>query len=485
MSFVEGVDVRRGLNTFGLSVAIVVAASLVAIYSVRDGGMGLIIAAALLVASIVFVDGGRSDFFVNQRWIPYAWIALCLTPDVRFGSRNPLDTSVSTASLETFVQVIMYALVAGLVIHDRRAWVARDPRHIQKGPVLAWPLIALLSTVWSLVPLFTLVRALQLLVPIGLTILMARIWVSSPARAAAIWRDTLRLFVRTVTILVLLGFATGFSQEARFAWPGILSVGAALYMGVALLVLAACGSSFLGMRRSGYAFRMLLFAVGLYLSQTRTVIAALLVAVAVLFWWTGRTKPLTKVLGLFYYAVATVFVVAAALPQILQYLARGETTQGFWSLNGRIPLWGVSIDLVSDGARWLTGFGYGAARVILPTHVDWAGTAHNSWVELLLAIGILGPLLALADIVYLFRHAASRRSVAPPELVLTLLAFWVVVSIASETLALPGIGFVILMLLHAPVLAQRSALDRRRAMRNARFDQVLEPSVRPVVARHL
>jgi hypothetical protein len=92
--------------------------------------------------------------------------------------------------------------------------------------------------------------------------------------------------------------------------------------------------------------------------------------------------------------------------------------------------------------------------------VEWgAGTAHSSWIELLLSIGILGPLLVITDILYLLTHASSRQSVTPPSLILSLLAFLVVASITSETLAFPGIGFVMLALLHGPVLARRSSLS--------------------------
>ncbi len=448
----------RDLSAVGVWIAVLVVAALAGIYALKSGRVAVALAAAVLITSIVFLDGHRWKFLSNYGWIPYAWIALSLTPDFKFGSRDPLDTSISSTSIESFIQVLTYMLVAGLVLQSRNVLIARDPRRLRMGPVVIWPLIALASTAWSLVPLFTFVRACQLLVPIGLALLMVRIWLSSPERAAAIWRETFALFVRVVTVLVLVGFATGFWKEPRFSWPGMHPIVASLYMGLALLVLGACGRSFLRLRASGYWFRIFLLAVGLYLGQTRTVMAALLVALAVMFWWMGRTRPLTKILGLVYYAVALVSLVVVAAPEIVEYLSRGETSQGLTSLNGRIPLWVLSIDLISDAGRWFTGFGYGAARVILPTQVEWAGTAHSSWLELLLAIGILGPVLAIADILYLLIHIRSRRSIVNPALVVAPLAFLVVASVASETLAFPGVGFVTLVLLHAPILAQRNFL---------------------------
>lgn len=458
---------RHRLGTLAVWGIVLTVAAAAGVYSLRNGRAALGLSLALLVISIVFADGGRGDFFGKYGWIPWAWIALALTPDMHFTYRSPLDTSVTTTSAETFAQLIIYGLVAALVLSSRRLLVTGGPTHIRAGPLLLWPVLALASTVWSLVPLFTFVRALQLLVPISLTLLMVRLWLSSPKVAAAVWRNTLRLFVRVVTALVLLGFAGGFWREPRFTWPGLQAGVASMYMGVGLLILIACGRSFLGFRMPGYVARLSLFGVGLYFGDTRGVIAALLVGIAVWLWSTGRTKPLAKYVGIPYFAIGLALILIAARPEILKYLARGETSQGIASLNGRIPLWWLSFDLLANAGRWFTGFGYGAARVILPTHFAWAGTAHSSWVELLLAVGILGPLLAAADIIYVSAYASSRRAVTSPSLTLSLLAFLMVVSITSESLVFPGLGFVLLVLLHAPVLAQRSALVSSTGDHNA------------------
>lgn len=456
---------QKGWRPLGLWAFFLSIAALAGTLILQHDRTALGVAAVGLIMSIMFLDGGRSNLLGNCGWIPWAWVALALVPDFRFTYRDPLDTSVSTASLENFVQVLVYMLVAGLVLWSRRLLVTQDPRHIRKGPILFWPLIALASTLWSLVPLFTFVRALQLLVPIGLAIVMVRLWLSSPALAATIWRNTLRLFVQAVTILVLFGFAAGFWRDPRFSWPGTHPGVASMYMGVAILLLIACGRPFLGFRMTGYVFRLLLFGAGFYMGETRAVIAALLVAIAVLLWWAGRTKPLARYLGLLYYSVALGLVVIAARPEIMQYLLRGGTTQTITSLNGRIPLWGASLDLLGDADRWVTGFGYGAARVILPTLAEWAGTAHNSWVELLLAVGVLGPLLTAADILFLLLLASSRRAIIPPVLTLSLLTFLVIVSTTGEVLAFPGLGFVMIALLHVPVLTKWNWSSPRTDMR--------------------
>jgi hypothetical protein len=478
MALGQGIVIRRELKSLGLSVAILVVAALVGVYTLRDEGTGLVIATAALVASIVLVDGGRRDLFVKHGWIPYAWVALALVTDFRFTFRSTLDNSVSAATLENFIQVGVYGLVAALVVRTRRVLVTADPRPIRKGPLLAWPLLALISTIWSPIPLFTLVRSLQLLVPIGLATVMVRVWLSSPDLAASLWRDTLRFFVGAVTFLTLLGFATGFATGSligtRFAWPGSHPGVVATYCATALLILVAAGRSYLGVRLSGFVFRLLLFASAIYLSQTRALIGALAAAMAVLIWGIGRTKPASRYIGSFYYVIAVALAVLAAREPILEYLARGATLRANLSLTGRIPLWEAAVSLIGDADRWLNGFGYGAARVILPLQAEWAGTAHSAWLELLLSIGVLGPLLLAASLVFLIRNLTRWRSMVDPHLSLSIIVLLLVTSVTGETFVFPGVGFVMLALLYAPVMAHRSSppwehVDRGATPHSAAF----------------
>jgi hypothetical protein len=446
--------VRAAVSLLGL-VALGAAAG---ILSLRYGTLALIFSGLVLAASFLLLKDGYENILSTHRWIPYAWVALCLAPEHHFTFHSTLDNSVSSATPENFVQVAVYMLVAALVLRSRRILVAQDPRRLRTGPLPAWPLIALLSTAWSLIPLFTFVRALQLFVPIGLALLMVRIWLWSPEAARAIWRDTLRLFVRVTTILILVGFATGFWREPRFTWPGAHPGVAAMYIGVALVILVAGGRAFLGLRPSGYVLRLGLFVATLYLGDTRGILAGVLVAFAVMLWLMARTKPLKSYLGMTYYAIAACFLLIAARPELIQYVLRGEAADSITQLNGRVPLWGLSIDVLVDAHKWLGGFGYGAARVILPQYVPWAGTAHSSWVEILLAIGVLGPLLLAADVLFVLRHALSRHCFVPPSMTVSILALLVVASITGEGLVLPGLAFVLLALLHVPVLAERNSV---------------------------
>jgi exopolysaccharide production protein ExoQ len=402
----------------------------------------------------------RIDVVADFRWVPYAWIALMLTPSFNFAwDWHSLEPSPSNLSPENIVQLVAYAGVAGMTLRSRRILVSDDPIHLRTGPILLWPVMALCSALWSITPLFSFVRALQLMVAIGLALLMARIWSASPEIAVALWRQTIGLFIRAVTALIFIGLAVGGWELQRFTWPGAHPGVAAMFIGVGLLILIAENRWSLGLRTTGHVLRLGLFVAALYLGHTRTVIGGVVVAVAVLLWLVARTHPLKSYLGITYYAIAIGLTVMTILPQITEYVYRGQTTQSLESLSGRIPLWDFSIELVSETNRWLIGFGYGSARLLLPESFSWAGTAHSAWIELLLSIGILGPLLAAVDLLFVLRYASSRPSVVPPALTLSLLALLTITSITGEGLALPSLTFVMLCLLHVPVLTHRNYMS--------------------------
>jgi len=445
-------DAASRVKDLALWAGILGVAAFGGLLAVSHGSIALPLAGLLLAASVVALRGDLPDRLGSHRWIPYAWIALMLSANFRFTFTNTLDPSTSTTT-ENKVQLLVYLAIAILVVHARRLLVEHDRRRIRKGPLLAWPLLAVASALWSVVPLFTLVRSLQLLVPVGLAVVMARIWLASPETAVELWRKTLRVFVQAVTILTLWGFAVGGWRD-RFTWPGAHPITASTYLAIALLILLATRRAYLGLRMPGYVFRLILFLVGLYLGETRGTFAGLLVAIAVLLWFEGRKRPLTRYLGIFYYGTALLLVLVVALPPVVRYLERGGNVVTLTTLNGRVGLWEVSIDLVSEANKWITGFGYGSARVFLPLYVTFAGAAHSSWLELLLGIGIPGILLMLADVLFLFGYLLIRKSIIAPTASLSILAFLLIVSTVSELLVFPGVGYGILALLHVPVLAQ-------------------------------
>jgi hypothetical protein len=459
------IDIRsRHLNgrvwgVFATTAALVIAA-LAAVYGVDHptqalAGAGAVVAGVILVAQVEAAA-------YRYSWVPLAWVALFLVTDLNFINLRPLEVTAGTLSIQHVIELLTYGIVAALVVRSRGAILSQYPRPVPKGLLLAWPVLAVASALWSLIPLYTLVRALQLLVPVSLALLLTRVWLSDPDAGARIWAGTLRLFVQAVTILAVVGllFPSLGSELAggRFTWPGTHPGTAATYLGCAFVILVAGGRSLTSFPGWSYWPRLLLFGATIYLGQTRSVIAAVGLAVGVALWFRGRQNPVARYLGVGYYVVGLGLFVALAAQQLFGYLTRGESWETITSLTGRIPLWEFAIGQFDSVQEWFGGFGYGAARVLLIPSVPWAGSAHSTWLELMLGIGVVGLLLAAADIVLLSIRLIRTRffSAAANPVAIALVAFFLVVAPISEVLVLPGIGFGLLALAHAPALVQRA-----------------------------
>ncbi|MDP9234962.1 MAG: O-antigen ligase family protein [Actinomycetota bacterium] len=434
-----------------------VTAAVVAAYSVQQSTEGIAFALLVLVASIVFMRNRETASTISFRWVPVAWVAMVFTADHHFFDliRSPLEAAYGSASPENIVQVAVFAMVGAMVLRSRRTLVQLAPSKIPKLPMLLFPALALASVLWSPIKLFTAIRASQLLVITALSLLTVRVWHWSPRLGKSIWRDTLSLFVQLATALVLVGFIVGWTGYRRFHWPGIEPGLASTWAGAALLILLVGGKRFAPRPVWAYWARVAILATAVFLGETRTVLAAIPFAGLVAVWTLGREKPIARYLGLWYYAVAALLLVLLARLQLAAYLSRGESSQSLDSLSGRIPLWHSAIHDLDAAGKMYTGFGYGAARIVLYPQYSWAGTAHNSWIEALLGVGIVGVCFLAAAVMFLvWRLGWGSESNRFTRLALALLAFLLVVSLTSEIMATPGIGFALLAWIFVPALGQ-------------------------------
>ena len=405
-------------------------------------------------------------------WIPASWVVLAFAADHRFGTqlRSTVEAASGELSVDNTVQLLIYALVGFLVLRERRALSRDEPIGVPKGFLIAWPSIALVSTAWSIIPKFTVVRALQLFVVISLAVLSVRIWRSSPDIGRLLWTKTLRLFVQVVTFLAVFGFLFRDWPSSRFTWMGAFPGVAGNYLAVAFLILALGGRALTGFSITGYWSRLLLFGVSLYFSHTRSVLIAIFVAILAAMWFWGRRIVIARYAGIAYAAIGAVVLFAFSRAELLTYFDRGESTKVTASLTGRIPLWEASFRELSSADKWLFGFGYGSPRVILPqlSRFWQPGTAHNSWIELLLGVGLVGTTLAVTSFVYLMYQLFQTRSLDPMHRVAWgLVVFVLVITVVSEFLALPGIGFTLFALLYSLVLAERLLVSRGASQEDA------------------
>jgi hypothetical protein len=437
------------------------------------GPIALIPSALVLLGGLLTVRfGGASTASLQVRvwWIPWAWLALFLVSDHRFEKGSPNDVLTGVVSGRIIIELGVYALIAAIIVAYWR--VFRRPHLFAGLPalILAWPAVALASTLWSIIPKFTLVRAAQLFVPVLLAICTLGLGQRDPELAESLWWRSLRLLVNVITLLVLIGLATGSTAtdiesggEGRFAWPGVHSVQAGILSGAALLLVIGGGRSFTRSSIAIHAAKISILTLALVRSQTRGALVSFLVAIFVALWVAGRRRPIVRLLGIPGVVTGAIFAWNLSRSQIVEYALRGGSEQGLETFNGRIPLWEITFQIIDEGGKWLTGFGYGSSRVLLFERVSWAGTAHNSWVELLMGVGLVGVAIAIFACLWIGKRlweqatGGSRTEV----MLFGLLVYLVVNSATVEFLALPGFGFSMLafMLVRACTWAAPNPAD--------------------------
>jgi hypothetical protein len=421
-------------------------------------GFGIAVVAVALLVTWLSSGGAYEQ---THRWVPLAWVVLLLVTDLHLEDVGPLEIASGGVGVSHVIELTIYASVAALILQSRRALLPLHPVPVPKGLLVAWPALAAVSAVWSPVALFSLARAYQLLVLVALGLLTVRIWLTDSNAGERIWRATLRLFVRVVTVLAVLGFVlqpwtSPDSVSSRFTWPATHPGLASTYLGVAFIVLVVGGRSLTHFPAWSHWGRVGFFGAAIYLGQTRSVIGATVLGIAVGLWIQGRRKPIVRYLGVGYYLVGIGLLAGLATRQVFAYLSRGEDISNITSLTGRVPLWEFAIGQLNSLWTWLAGFGYDSSRTILYPKVSWAGSAHSSWIELLIGVGVIGLLLAAMDIVVLLVHLVRSRFFARPnELAVSLVAYLIVVAFVSETLVIPGVGFGFLAIAHVPALVQR------------------------------
>ncbi len=434
-------------------------APLVARYAVGNPVEGLAFVVLLVIAAFLVCRPRPTDGTLSFRWIPIAWIAMIFISDHQFLdlTRDPLLAAEGSASTENLLEIAVYALVAAMVLRSRRLLVRQVPTKIPKATILLFPGFALASVLWSEIALFSLTRASQLLAMTAFVLLMVRIWQTHAELGERVWRATLAAFVQLVTLLSLIGLVFGTGVFGRFSWPGTHPGVASSWTGLALLILLVGGRKVAPSPAWTYSLRLLLFAFVLGIGKTRSVYAALALALLVVIWDVGRERPIARYLGIWYYGVAVLGLVVFAQNQAVTFLSRGSTAEELSTLSGRIPLWESAIEDVAAAGAWLQGFGYGAARVVLYPDFQWAGTAHNSWMEAMLGVGLIGVLLLLTDVLYLiWRLAWGDSPHRSSRLALGMLVYLLALSATSEMMVVPGLGFGLLALIHVPALGRRA-----------------------------
>ena len=350
----------------------------------------------------------------------FAFIVLLLLSEALLGPLfNPLQETDGAPWLRQ-MWFPVYGVTALLVL-------ARLPMMIRVfwGAVLLAPLLLLagLSGEWSLLPDVTLRRAVALCFTSLFGLYLA-------ARFA--WRDLLNLFAAVFLVLALGTYlsvlvAPGWAIHATVhpgAWKGLWfeknGLGQIMVWGV---LACTCAALFTPERRKLWVAAAML-CVGLVIfSTSKTALLGLMLVGAGLTVVAGLRRG-----GLLAVATAWLALVGAGLLAALIVLAPELLLEALGrdpTLTGRTDIWSAVLRRAEE--RPWQGYGYGAFWAdkqgpvgYVRNEVDWsAPTAHNGWLEMLLAFGWTGVILfgvhlavtALAALISLGRGAYSYWAV--------------------------------------------------------------------------
>jgi hypothetical protein len=440
----------------GSTIAAIPALALAAYATFADAG------ATLVVAGVVAMAAWSLLAFHYPRAVIAASFPIILLAGTKFRMRDPNASLAGALDAQVLLELALYALVGAGVC---AAWLsAADRRRMTwvEGILAGYAGIALASTMWSVAPALTLVRAAQLAVIGGLAIVSVRLLDTE----GALWTAC-----RAVTVFVVLCAASAvalpwatslemFEDPNRFAWFAVHPIDAGTLAAIGLLGMVAAAldrdawrpARVLGVPSLLYAGVLLVVLVATH--SRGPLLACLAGGGAMLLARASAPVRVPLVLagvsGMLLY-----FVVGVDLRYALELAGRHDSafTEVFFrsqdagtllELNGRLGLWQDLWPAIA--ANPLLGYGYQASRAVVLEAAWWAAYAHNALLQALLDLGVLGTGAILA-LIWAGMSGAARASLAPRTRITlaAIVVFLVVNSIATESFAgAPGIETLVL-----------------------------------------
>ena len=296
-------------------------------------------------------------------------------------------------------------------------------RLVRRNAVLvAWPILACVSAIWSFSPFISVYHGLQLLMTILVAFLLC-LYASFERIVQLIFVALLSTAVLSLLIVMLL---PGGSWNLAGNWNGTFSHKNLLGHMMAILILAGICLLLQGWRPAFVAGSMLLATALLYGSKSGAATIALLVALSPLpIVLLVRRSAVLLVLAIGVGAIVAAAVLFAAETMRIDLLEEGLDALGKdATLTGRTLLWDFGIDAFNS--RPFSGFGYkgywnstetSAYLLVFVIGQDlWY--FHNNFIEVAVAFGIAGPILFIASLIVAIFVTLKRAITAPNHVAL-------------------------------------------------------------------
>jgi O-antigen ligase len=428
----------------GLAVPALAVVGYVAVSDLRVSA-ALVIAAALAAWGALSYHRPRLGLSVS---FPIPLIAA-----TKFRIRDAAASLDGVMDAQILLEIALFAVIGvGLLA----VWIAGrgDRRGLKavEALILGYTAIALMSTLWSLAPALTLVRAIQLLIVSALAIVAVRVLTPS----GALWTACTAV---AAYVLVCAGLASIFPWASgtfyhedgfRFAWFSMHPVSVGTLAAIAALGLLSA-SVFgppdgpprkLGLPLPCYAIALVLVLV---LTNSRAPLLAFVAGLGIVMLMRVRSSLRAALLLM---AAAVVLMCIALGPDVRAWLGaaanqdsamsrlffRGQSADAVLGLSGRMELWDDLRPAIAGHA--LVGYGYQASRSVVLDVASWAAYAHNALLQTVLDLGLIGT-LTLVALVTIGLFGGMRRGLTPwmRATVAALIVFLVLNSVSTESFA--------------------------------------------------
>jgi O-antigen ligase len=334
---------------------------------------------------------------LQLRWWHFAWFLIFLSGLV-FRIRDVETIEAHLLDFWALYRIVLAGIVVvmllGRLVIRHTPWIRSLVRGLI-GLLSAYVLVCILSTLWSVYPLWTLYRSAEYLVGVCLiAVIIVSIKTVQEFKTLFDWTWVLTGFL---TITVWLGIVIWPEQavshgvgligiQIQGVLPAVASNGVG-DLGAFLGIITLSRLLFPTKHRRVYWIAFLISMLTLVLSQSRTPLMGFLLALPLVLFACRRIGILVLsailILALLYQSIAG--------DLFWQFFLRGQTHEEFASLSGRVGWWEAGWPLFKE--RPLTGHGaYAAARFIVLAGLGATrtGSLHNTWIEVLVNTGIVG-----------------------------------------------------------------------------------------------
>jgi O-antigen ligase len=396
-------------------------ASLRLLVIVPVAAAGLVLAISSVPALLV----KGATLAAGLRWWHALWF-LALLSGLSFRGRTIEAIHETPVDFWAGWRIGLVGLIA-LVLLSRLAsrtadWTAGLLRGLPLS-LLLYGLVSLISTLWSVYPMWTLYKSIEYLLDVAmLAAVVTMVTKIEDIKSLFDWTWVLYgLLLLTVWLSVFLRPEEAVQKGAGLIgivisgiWPWISSNGVGDLAGT-LLIVAATRLLCRERHRSFYWLVSLTALVTLILAQSRSPFTgALLGLVAVLL-----LRRRFGLLALVALAGGALVALTPAETVVQQAFMRGQSPDDFYSLSGRVGYWTAAWEVVRENP--FLGLGaYAAGRFAvlgsLGASVTATSSLHNAWLEILVGVGLIGFLPFLATLIGIWVNLLRVDSASTPPM---------------------------------------------------------------------